>query len=102
MYLHTPVYQVETQAPVFRLKIASSCEVYSDEIKLPPFYHEESQYGRIKQENTLLSLQNSCTFTLWCPFDNFNNNNKSICKARYLCTDTHRGPAEAAQVHKVH
>ena len=73
MCLQLPLYQEESTPPIYRLKVASECEAYSDKIKLPPFYHAESQYGRIEQDESLLPLQNSSTFTLWRTFDNFSD-----------------------------
>ncbi len=71
--LDSQTYQVKTEPPLFRLQLAADCEAHSDKMMLPPFYYRESNYGRIEQKNTLLSLHNSTIYTLWRPMDNYSD-----------------------------
>lgn len=66
-------YQVQTRPPVFGLQVAPACEAFADGITLPPFYHRESYYGRARQRNGLLTLQNkTTTLDIWRPMKDFN------------------------------
>lgn len=66
-------YTVETKPPTFNLQLAPTCEAFANGIVLPPFYHKQSNYGRLQQRESLLTLQNS-TFDIWKPVNGVINN----------------------------
>lgn len=74
MCLNKPTYQVDTSPPIFHFQTATACEVYADNMVLPPFYHKESEYGSLRQRESLLTLQNTTRYTIWRPVDSVLNN----------------------------
>ena len=74
MCLHDQTYQVQTQPPVFNLKLELACEAFADRITLPPYYHKSSQYGSVQQRDALLTLRDSSQFKLWQSMDTILNN----------------------------
>lgn len=60
-------FQVKTKSPIDNIQIGPGCEAYSEQLTLPPFYHRESHYDSIQQNNSLLTLRVDATFDLWRP-----------------------------------
>ena len=78
MCLKDKTYQINTQPPVHTIQLAAGCEAYSDKITLPPYYHQESQYGTIEQRNVLLTLRDSSNFDLWKPVQRILENDSTL------------------------
>lgn len=73
MCLNEKSYQIKTQPPVFTLQLPQSCQAFAKDITLPPYYHQESNFGRGLQRDALLTLQNISTFSLWKPLKTLMN-----------------------------
>ena len=70
-------YQIQAKPPLFSFQVEEACEVFADELTLPPFYHRESHYDLLEQKEQILKLQDPLQFSLWTPIEALHNSSQA-------------------------